>query len=76
MYKLANLRHATAGRKGRGEGEGGKNRNAETYLGGHAKLLLDGASVAVKVPVCACHHPHPCGLVLLHNALHTQTAHM
>lgn len=42
----------------------------EEYLSGHAELLLDGATIAVKVPVGSSHHPLACFGVILHYTLH------
>jgi len=42
----------------------------EEYLSGHAELLLDGATIAVKVPVGSSHHPLACFGVILHHTLH------
>ena len=41
------------------------------YLSGHAKLLLDGATIAVKVPVGSSHYPLAGFGVILHYTLHT-----
>ncbi len=40
------------------------------YLSGHAELLLDGAPIAVKVPVGSRHYPLACFRVILHYTLH------
>ncbi len=45
-----------------------------TCLSGHAQLLLDGATVAVKVPMSTSNHTLACGLVILHHTLQTDIA--
>ena len=42
-----------------------------TCLSRHAKLLLDGAAVTVKVPMGTSNHTLACGLVILHHTLQT-----
>ncbi len=46
-------------------------KKQEEYLSGHAELLLDGATIAVKVPVGSSHYPLACFGVVLHYTLHT-----
>lgn len=41
----------------------------EVYLSWDAELLLDGATIAVKIPMGACHYPLACGAVVLHHTL-------
>lgn len=44
---------------------------APGYLCCQAHLLLDGATIAVKVPVGAGHHSLACCLIILHHTLYT-----
>ncbi len=46
-------------------------KKQEEYLSGHAELLLDGATIAVKVPVGSSHNPLACFGVIFHHTLHT-----
>lgn len=46
-------------------------KRQEEHLSGHAELLLDSATIAVKVPVGSSHYPLACFGVILHHTLHT-----